>query len=326
MIFIKKKLEPKIRIGAKRSAFLLSYLFLVLFSLHSFSQDSIPAAIDLTEEKELKFQQFFFKALSEKSIGNHQRAIENLESCNQIISNNISVFFEFSKNYLELNKTLLAKEYINRALRKETDNIWMLEHLVKVNVKDKNFKAAIQTQKRVCVLNPKKRVYLARLYVYNKEYKKALSLLDELEKDNLLSGYLKRLKTNLEKQNKKKVVKEKPTDISSLINQFETDKSFKILEQILQKSLNNFEVILKHSEEGILLFPAQPYVYLMNGKALNYQKKYKKALVILENGIDFVIEDKMEANFYQEMARSFQGLGNKKEEKKYRQKANKLNN
>ena len=53
-------------------------LFFFLLSLNSYTQDSIPEAKDLTEEKELKFQQFFFKALSEKSIGNYQKAIENL--------------------------------------------------------------------------------------------------------------------------------------------------------------------------------------------------------------------------------------------------------
>jgi tetratricopeptide (TPR) repeat protein len=94
---------------------LFSFCF-AFFSLQAFSQDSIPIAKDSTEEKELNFQQFFFKALSEKSIGNFQKAIENLESCHQILTNNVAVFFEFSKNYLLLQKTQLAKEYIDRAL------------------------------------------------------------------------------------------------------------------------------------------------------------------------------------------------------------------
>ena len=113
---------------SNRNSFLIT-LFSCLFFLVSqsiFAQDSIPAKQDLTEEVELKFQEFFFKALSEKAIGNHQKAIENLENCNQILPNNVTVFFEFSKNYLALNNTLLAKEYINRALEKEADNIWKI--------------------------------------------------------------------------------------------------------------------------------------------------------------------------------------------------------
>ncbi|MGK0421082.1 MAG: tetratricopeptide (TPR) repeat protein, partial [Polaribacter sp.] len=108
---------------------LFSLLFF-LISFNSFTQDSIPEAKDFTEENELKFQKFFFEALSQKSIGNYQKAIENLESCNQIVPNDRTVFFEFSKNYLALNNTLLAKEYIQRALEKEVENIWMQKHLV----------------------------------------------------------------------------------------------------------------------------------------------------------------------------------------------------
>ena len=63
----------------KRATYLKYALFsilFILFSLKSYAQDSIPVAKDLTEEKELDFQQFFFKALSEKSIGHYQKAIE----------------------------------------------------------------------------------------------------------------------------------------------------------------------------------------------------------------------------------------------------------
>jgi predicted Zn-dependent protease len=62
----------------------------------------------------------------------------------------------------------------------------------------------------------------------------------------------------------------------------------------------------------------------MKGKALNYQKNYKKALTILQNGLDFAIEDTMEAEFYKEMAIAYKGLGNLKEEKKYTEKYRKL--
>lgn len=301
-------------------------LFFILFSFGTFSQDSIPAAKDFTEEKELKFQQFFFKALSEKAIGNYQQAIQNLESCNQILSNNIAVFFEFSKNYLLLKNYLLAKEYINRALKKDANNIWMLKHLVKIYVKERDFEKAITIQKKVVVLNAEEKPYLVRLYLQNREYEKAYKLMEVLEKENGLSASLKRLKKGFEKQQENTSVEEKTVDTTSLEEKFITDKSYKILEQILNNSLNNTAKLLKYSEEGIALFPAQPFVYLMKGKALNYQKNYKKALITLENGIDFVIEDTMEANFYKEMAISYKGLGDSKEENKYKEKARKLKN
>jgi ABC-type phosphate/phosphonate transport system substrate-binding protein len=65
---------------------------------------------------------------------------------------------------------------------------------------------------------------------------------------------------------------------------------------------------------------------LVKGKTLNDLKKYKNALTTLQNGFDFVIDDKMEVDFYTEIAKAFKGLGNSKEEKKYTQKAKNLKN
>ena len=58
----------------------------------------------------------------------------------------------------------------------------------------------------------------------------------------------------------------------------------------------------------------------------NDTKNYKKALTILQSGIDFVIDDKMEAAFYLEIAKAYKGTGNDKEEMKYLQKAKNLKN
>lgn len=312
----------------KKRAICLKYalfsIFFILFFLKSHAQDSILAAKDLTEEKELKFQDFFFKALSEKSIGNYQKAIQNLESCNQLLLNDVAVFFEFSKNYLLLNKTFLAKEYVDRALIKEPNNIWILKHLVKVHIKDRNLSDAIAIQQKVVAINRAERTFLLELYLNNRDYKKAISLMNALEQDNALSSSFKKIKNNLEKRKVKTVAKEKISKVVSLTAQFKANKSYAILKRILEESINNTQLLLQYSNEGIALFPAQPYVYLVKGKALNYQKKYKKALLILENGIDFVIEDGMEADFYKEMAVSYKGLGNFKEEKRFIQKSNKI--
>ena len=312
----------------KKRAICLKYalfsIFFILFFLKSHAQDSILAAKDLTEEKELKFQDFFFKALSEKSIGNYQKAIQNLESCNQLLLNDVAVFFEFSKNYLLLNKTFLAKEYVDRALIKEPNNIWILKHLVKVHIKDRNLSDAIAIQQKVVAINRAERTFLLELYLNNRDYKKAISLMNALEQDNALSSSFKKIKNNLEKRKVKTVAKEKISKVVSLTAQFKANKSYAILKRILEESINNTQLLLQYSNEGIALFPAQPYVYLVKGKALNYQKKYKNALLILENGIDFVIEDGMEADFYKEMAVSYKGLGNFKEEKRFIQKSNKI--
>lgn len=299
--------------------------FFFLFSTIALAQDSIPEQKDLTEDAELKFQQYFFKALSQKSIGNYQKAIENLENCNQLVPNDVAVFFEFSKNFLSINNTLLAKEYIKRALAKDENNVWMLKHLVKIHQKERNFEKAIEVQQKVIESHPKEREFLVRLYLYNRQEQEAVSLMNVLESENVLSSHLKRLRKNLQnKNNPKKPSVKKVNDVNGLINQFKNDKSYTILKQILEKLKNNPSELLKYSEEGIALFPAQPYVYLVKAKTLNSLKNHKKALTTLQNGIDFVIEDAMEADFYKEIAKAYKGLGNVKEENKYQQKVKKL--
>ena len=305
----------------KRSLFSLLFL---LISLKSYTQDSLSVAIDFTEEKELKFQQFFFTALSQKSIGNYQKAIENLESCNQILPNNKSVFFEFSKNYLYLNNTLLAKEYINRAIIQDSKNIWMQKHLVKVFEKENNFFEAIKIQQKIIVLNPKENKNLVLLYLKNRDFKKALSFMKTLEKDNLLSSDLKKTKERLEKTNYSEIQKVKVS--RDIYKRFETEKTYTLLKQILLATKDNSVLLLKYSKEGIALFPAQPFVYLINGSTLNVNREFKKALEILQNGIDFVIEDAMEVLFYKEIALAYKGLNNKVQERKYMEKYKKLVN
>ena len=307
--------------------FLKGSLFSLLFfliSLKSYTQDSLSVAIDFTEEKELKFQQFFFTALSQKSIGNYQKAIENLESCNQILPNNKSVFFEFSKNYLYLNNTLLAKEYINRAIIQDSKNIWMQKHLVKVFEKENNFFEAIKIQQKIIVLNPKENKNLLLLYLKNRDYKKALSFIKTLEEDNLLSSDLKKIKERLEKTNYSETQKVKVS--KDIYIRFEKEKMYTLLKQILLANKEKPRLLLKYSKEGVALFPAQPFVYLINGSTLNVNREFKKALEILQNGIDFVIEDAMEALFYKEMALAYKGLNNKVEEKRYMEKYKKLVN
>lgn len=302
---------------------LFSLLFF-LISQKSYTQDSLSVATDFAEEKELKFQQFFFNALSQKSIGNYQKAIENLESCNQILPNNKSVFFEFSKNYLYLNNTLLAKEYINRAIIQDSKNIWMQKHLVKVFEKENNFFEAIKIQQKIIVLNPKENKNLVLLYLKNRDYIKALSFIKTLEEDNLLSLDLKKIKERLEKNNYSETQKVKVS--KDIYQRFETEKTYTVLKQILLATKDKPRLLLKYSKEGIALFPAQPFVYLINGSTLNVNREFKKALEILQNGIDFVIEDAMEALFYNEMALAYKGLNNKVEERRYMEKYKKLVN
>lgn len=308
-----------------KSLLVLFFLFFVLFSLPSYAQDSIALPKDLNEEKELKFQQYFFKALAEKSIRNFQKAIENLESCNQIIPNDVAVFFEFSKNYFALHQIELAKEYIDRALIKDPENHWMLQHLVAVLQSSNSYTEATEIQIELVAQKPKNaqlKETLTRLYLRNNQPEKALEIVNLITEQNGSTAFLKNLKTALEKRKSRFKKEEEPTKLTSSQASFDFDKTYLSLERLLKNS-NDEVVLLKYSKQGIQRFPAQPYVYLVQGKILNHQKAHKNALSILKSGIDFVIEDEMEQDFFREIAKSYKGLGNLKEEKKYLKKLNK---
>ena len=325
MNFSIKNNEKKVVKSFFTSALVFYALFFILFSMPSYAQDSIALPKDLTEEKELKFQQYFFKALAEKSIRNYQKAIENLESCHQILPNDAAVFFEFSKNYFALHQIQLAKEYIDRALEKDPNNHWMLQHLVAVLQRSNRYAEAIEIQNRLIAQKPKNvrlKEMLTKLYLRNNQPEKALETVNLIAEENGSSVYFRNLKTALEKRKLRVKKEEEPIKLDSFQAKFDFDKTYLSLERLLKNSKNE-AVLLKYSKQGILWFPAQPYVYLVQGKILNHQKAYKNALSVLKRGIDFVIEDEMEQAFFREIAKSYKGLENPQEEKKYLKKLNK---
>jgi tetratricopeptide (TPR) repeat protein len=288
----------------------------------SFSQDSIPKTENLKEENFLRFQDHFFKALAQKAIYNYKIAIRNLEKCNELKPKDVSVLFEMSKNYFLQKKFFEAEEYANQAIAIEPDNYWVLEHLSNIYMVSRNIKKAIPIREKITKKNPKEREKRIYLYYQNNQVLKAKMLLSELEEEHQLTpGLISFKKRFIAPVSVKKETKF--LGLQDLIEEFETNKSFESLHKILTLSVNtNTNVLLSYSHRGLELYPAQAFVYLMNAKAQNQHQNFKKAIEQLTNGIDFVIDNKMlEADFYDEMAKSYTGLGNKKEAIKNKNKA-----
>lgn len=86
-----------------------------------------------------------------------------------------------------------------------------------------------------------------------------------------------------------------------------------------------FDKLAKISEEQLQLFPTQPQLYYYNGLANNQLKNYKKAIDVLESGIDFIIDDTvLEINFNLQLGEASNGLGDMKKKDLYFSKANQL--
>ena len=79
------------------------------------------------------------------------------------------------------------------------------------------------------------------------------------------------------------------------------------LEVLIQKQ--DYQLVTRRADDYIESFPTQADFYFYSGLGYNQLKEYKKAKNILENGLDFVIENKiLEANFYKQLIISCENL------------------
>ncbi|CAL2062047.1 hypothetical protein [Tenacibaculum sp. 190524A05c] len=303
------------------------WCLLLLFSAHfSFGQDSIVLESSISEKKMIKFEEHFFEAITQKAIDNYENAIDNLEECNEILPNNKAVLFELSKNYYYLNKFPEALIYGDKALKLEQDNVWILEHIVNIHKKNRNFDDAIIVQQKIAEKHPKKKRALVFLYLQNNNRSAAMEVMNQLAEAKMLDSRLRSLRKRMQNIAKKgsnsTAVKTTSNGKKDLKILFEKEKSFSVLTDLLAElDKEDNELLLNYSERGMSLFPAQPIVYLMNGKALNKNKQFKKAIESLQNGIDFVIDDKsLEKRFYNELIKAYKALGDTKNVNKYQKK------
>lgn len=302
----------------------LCLLLVCAFSI-SYSQDDSLTLLEDSDDVLIKFENHYFEALKYKAIGNNSLAIIELEKCQQLFPNDKSVDFEFSKNYFDLRKYIQAELYIDKALQQNSDNYWFLELAKKIQLKQYNYLKAIELQQKIILQKPKFTEDLVLIYIQASELEKAQKLIEELEIKGFSSSRLTRFKKTVSNRNrnetKQRIVETKNASLEDLKESFKSNKQFDILKKILQEEfiLKNREGLYKYSSQGLELFPAQPYVYLMNGKALISQEKYKDAIDVLMNGIDFVIDDnEMMVQCYQQLAIGYEAIGKNKKAENYR--------
>lgn len=86
-----------------------------------------------------------------------------------------------------------------------------------------------------------------------------------------------------------------------------------------------FDVLVKKADNLTQLFPTQPQFYYYAGLANNQLKNFKKAVTILDSGLDFVVDDEaLEINFNIQLGEAYSGLGDANKKEKYFTKANEL--
>lgn len=312
-------------------------------------EDVVSTEEMLVEQQNINFQTFFFEALAQKAIGNYDKAIYALEACHDIDKNDRAVLFELSKNYSLQFKYTEAEYYAKMALEFEPENIYMLRHLKDIKTKQNDYGGAIGVQKRIIALNPEEEADLIILFIKSGEIDQAVSLLKKLDAENKVPEGLIALKESLLQQGEARAMSPATLDPSDSINPdeendrelmaspasksetlleaYERDKSYKNLVPLLEREFKTkqFLDLLEHSEEGISLFPAQPYVYLMKGTALIQLRKNEEAAEILQEGLDYLIDDpEMEYRFMEQLSLSFKAMGDNKKATEYYNKAQEI--
>ena len=300
---------------------------LVLSGILTFIPESVHAQEEESAEISLEenideFQEHFFEALKQRGIENYDRAVDELLKCKKI-DDNATIAFELGKNYFSLKEYGRAKESFQKAVDKKPQNQWYLTGLFNVQAKLGEREEAIETGKKVIRLNPQFREEVARVYVGMREYKKAYKMLEKLEKSGGLSFTAANMKSMLDKKvNKKKKSDGKVADIIDQTPKPRVRGDGKILDQIKDAlQTESYEAANRLAKAGLSDFPSQPKLYLYNAKALNALKEYKKAIEMLEIGLDYIIDNApLEKEFYQTFVAAYKKMGNSKKEKFYLKK------
>ena len=315
----------------KKIKHIIIWIGIILIPFYSFAQEDVASKeAMLIEQEDINFQTFFFKSLQQKAIGNYDKAIYALEACNNIDKKSVAVLFELSKNYVFLLKYTEAEYYILKGLEIEPSNIYMLKYLKEIKAKQNDYKGAISIQQKIITLKPGEEADLVILYIKSGEIEKAILVIKKLDKNDNLPSHLVALKesliqtTNVIDENNNSAFKDQPkSKIELLKDNYNLKKDYISFKLVLERELKTKQYLdlLKDSKEAVSLYPAQPYVYLMNGVALNSLRKYKEAIIKLEIGLEFVVDDnKMEAQFMEQLSLSYKGLGQNKTATSYYKK------
>ncbi|MGV6845844.1 MAG: tetratricopeptide repeat protein [Lutibacter sp.] len=291
---------------------LLAFILLFLASI-SWSQTSI----DL-EKKRALLESHFFESLKQKVTHNFDKAIFELEKCYQIDSVNVAVKFELAKNYFEIKNYNNALYFINKALFNQPKNVYFLAQKVSILKRQHKLNEAIFIQKKITEQNPIANNDLVLLYILNKDFNKAKSLLKKID-DNAwhnfnTQGLKKIVEQNKNKFKSKEIVnKSGEESISNLLKAYEQNKSYQTLLKIIKyyKLKQQYKQVNRFVSEGIEFYPTQPTLYLEQSLALIHLKKFNSAISSLTVGIDFVVDDNLlKIKFFKAFISCYQALNN----------------
>lgn len=284
-------------------------LGLIMFPVDYYAQEK---EISETESSEVfleeytdEFQEKFFAALQQKSIGNYDRAINLFLECKQLDPENPVLDHELARSYLASKQFVMAQQYGIAAVVAKPQDYWVLNTLVEImqgqGALVEGVKARIPFDDRVLKEN------LSLIYYRQQNYEEALKILNGMQRSEFARELSMKINDSL--QPSKSVEPEMDNVAPAAVEDNPMDQYITIISTLLAKE--DFKRAAAVSAEALESFPLQPYFYYASGLVLSREKKYSEAIRILESGLDFLLEDVDLANkIYKELADANRALGN----------------
>lgn len=284
-------------------------LGLIMFPVDYYAQEK---KISETESSEVfleeytdEFQEKFFAALQQKSIGNYDRAINLFLECKQMKPENPVLDHELARSYLASKQFVMAQQYGIAAVVAKPQDYWVLNTLVEImqgqGALVEGVKARIPFDDRVLKEN------LSLIYYRQQNYEEALKILNGMQRSEFARELSMKINDSL--QPDKSVEPEMDNVAPAAVEDNPMDQYISIISNLLAKE--DFKRAAAVSAEALESFPLQPYFYYSSGLVLSREQKYGEAISILESGLDFLLEDVDLANkIYKELADANRALGN----------------
>ena len=252
---------------------------------------------------------------------------ERVESNPEKESNYLALIFRYSENNEKEKAFKTAKELLKINPNSQVVHL----ALYKFYLDDNNADKAIESMKIVVKsteIKPEAKLKVLTDFVQfvsnNPQYEADLIEATSMVSDTNNSKTLIELgQYHLTKNNKQKALEYFETAL-----QLEPG-NFTVLRNVLLLyiDLKKYNLAKEKSSEALEQYPSQPLFYLINGVALNELSQAKKAIESLEIGLDYIIDDnKMEADFYNQLSKAHLLLNNTDKSKAFTDKAKQIEN
>uniref|UniRef100_UPI002626FAF7 tetratricopeptide repeat protein n=1 Tax=Flavobacterium sp. TaxID=239 RepID=UPI002626FAF7 len=149
-----------------------------------------------------EFQESYYESLTQKGIENYDKAIISLEKCLKLQPDNAAVYNELGKNYFFQKDYINAETAFTKAIQLDPKNKWYLIGLYDVYYEAKNFNQALLVVQKIVPLDENYKEDLVSLYMFTRQFDKALVLINELDESVGKSELRDRYKLEISSESK----------------------------------------------------------------------------------------------------------------------------